>query len=207
VNVAPRSEEAIVPLAFAPAAVPPITHVRSTMIVNSLRQLGELGLEAPYWQHLASAHRAEIREMVPQSWLPMTTVVAHYEAVDELGIADDVARRNGGKSMENLQGSYVGTLLRGLGGAGVVSPPMLLARASSMWDRMARGGAIAVFRVGPKEVRIENHGTPLGRFRYNNAAYEGYVQAGLSLVASRVAVRYLADRSGPMTSMFRVTWI
>lgn len=198
-------EEVLVPLPCPAAQVPLVSQVRGSMLVGAWGPLREEGLEERYWAALAPRSVSALRALVSQEWLPVEAALDHYEAIESLGFSEEKARRNGARNMERVQGSYVGTVLRGLGALGVVSPFTLLARSAAARDRLVRGGAMTVVRTGEREARLENHGDPFAHLRYNSAAYEGFVEASLVLVARNPVVRRLPQR-GKHVSAFAVRW-
>jgi hypothetical protein len=196
----------LVSLRHPESAVPPVTHFRSTGTVAALRILGERGLRARYQEHLDPAHRRTITEMVPAEWVPAEAIVAHFRAVDRLGLSTSELLDLGTSAGEGVVRFQTSTLLRMTRELGVTPWP-ILRHAHRMWDRMCRGGDVTIERVGPKEVLTTlHHGLiPLSSSAYFRTMLRGVFQAGLSLWCTRC---YVTDAPAPSTSLaFREAWV
>lgn len=194
--------EILVPL---PASFSLATDVRGTVLGTSLQAVRDRKLEERYFQLLPNAHHDGIRNLVMQSWIPMDLAMAHYRVMNEL-IRDPAEVRAIGRTVsDRVQKSYVMTLVQGLKASGVVHPGRILQRMPSVYERMSRGGACAVWRLGPKDARVELHGMPLAVIPYYRLGVEGIFEGGLSLAAR--AVRVSNKALSETAVAFSISWV
>lgn len=89
-----------------------------------------------------------------------------------------------------------------------MTPWTLLSRARPYWERSYRGGAIAAFRLGPKESRVEVVGHPLAEIPYWRTSFRGTMRALGQSFCQHAMVRELPWRaSDPVTASCRVSWV
>ena len=62
------------------------TQFRSTWLTTSLAALKRRGLLPRYQEQLEPKYRVLIEEAVAGTWLPAAVAVAHYRAIDALGL-------------------------------------------------------------------------------------------------------------------------
>ena len=94
---------------------PLATHLRGTVLASSLSAIEGLGMRDDYFATLAPEHHDAIRGLVVNDWIPMALALAHYGALETMGLAGEVARDNGRKVADRVQKSYLATLVRALG--------------------------------------------------------------------------------------------
>ena len=164
-------EEAIVPLPGPRAKIPPVTAYRSTWVVSSLDGLRSHGHFERYLGGLRE-HRGEILSCVAGTWLPMPVVRAHYQACDALGLSEEqiteMALGPGARVRRAWYSRLIAVAEKSHG-----DPWSVLAQLDRTWQRGANGGATAVFRVGPKDARVEYVGCELFRIPYFCQALRG----------------------------------
>lgn len=156
-----------------------------------------------YTAGLAPEARSNVFGVVPGSWIPVETALAHHRAIDNLRLApsEQIALATG--SGEKMQGALTGTILRMSRKVGV-TPWLLLPHSQRIWDRVCRGGDISVERVGPKEAVLRMVGLPLFSTSYFRVAIRYVLQSGLSLWCTRGYVTEVAW--SPTTVTFREAW-
>lgn len=190
------------------AGGPTVTHVRGTVIANSLSTLREAGLYERYLALLpASSHEAVLLSLA-SSWLPVEVAVAHYEACEQLGLGAAELTEIGERLATRYAGTLIATLLQSSRAAGVDAPWVGLRAQGRIWDRMYVGGGAKIYRLGPKDALGEFYGLPLVRFRYFRAAFCAYYQGLATLVVKRAYVkpmRPLSDR--PDTFAIGGSWV
>jgi hypothetical protein len=178
----------VVRLPSSPAALPPVTRVRSTLITSSLRALDERNLLERYFSLLAKEHAGEIRGAIAGVWLPVDVAVAHYQACDALGMTTseqlEMGRRVGGK----IQGTLLGTLVTVAKQAGV-SPWTFLERFDRFYERLTIGGGIAVSRLADKDALIVIYKVPLFETTYFATAWRGVIQGICDLFCTKAYVK------------------
>lgn len=188
-------------------AVPPITHVRGTLLASSVQGVKDRGLNESYFAELPAEHHDAIRGLVPSTWLPLEVAQAHYRAVDRLPLTSADHWAMGRRVAERVQHSWVGTIVRGLKASGAVTPVQVLERFQNAWDRlMDGGGASRVVQTGPKDIRVECYGIPLAEGNYFRAAWCGMFESTLGLVARKVFVRELVRYRSPTSCGFAISW-
>lgn len=189
-----------------PETVEPATHLRSTVIVNSLMELRVRGLEDRYWELVPEDRHQELREIVPASWAPMDLAIAHYTAMQALGLPRAEVVEIGGAAGDRLHKSFIGTIVRSLRAAGTVTPATLLTRLDRVFKRAVRGGGIGAWQTGPKDARVHHKGFAMVKIPYVRAGWEGMYLAGLRLVAKTVYVRE-AEHPTPDSVVYVISWV
>ena len=90
-------------------------------------------------------------------------------------------------------------------GAGV-TPLTVMPHFQRFWNRAFDGGGIALYSIGPKEVRLEGQKVPLYEIPYFRSAVRGLVEGVLDLFCAKI---YVSDRPGKRalgTMSYRVQW-
>jgi hypothetical protein len=198
-----RPREWLLPLRHPEDRVRPVTHVRSSTIVTAQGLLREGGKWAAYAESVAPEVRPAVFGIVPGTWLPVDTALAHHRAVDTLRLApsEQIALATG--AGEKMQGAMTGTLLRMSREVGI-TPWTLMPHSQRIWDRVCRGGDISVERVGPKEVVIRMYGLPMFECSFFRVAIRYTLQNGLALWCTRGYVTEVAW--SPTSATFREAW-
>jgi hypothetical protein len=144
-----------------------------------------------YFAALPPEHAPRPRELVAGQWLPMSVGLAHYAAIERIGLSAQQARENGRRVARSVQNTYLATLIRTLSSG--VTLWSVLPRLPSFLSRLVDGGACAVYKNGPKDARIEIHGVPVARFAYVRLGWAGMFESSLELVTRKV---YALDADG-----------
>lgn len=199
-------EEAIIAFSGPPELAPPVTEVRGTLLSSSLQMIRDRGLRDAYLASLSAEHHEAIDSLVAGTWLPVQVAHAHYVAVDSLGLADseilDIGRRVG----ERIQNGHLGTILRGARNLGGIDPWSIISRTDMLWARVFRGGEAAVFKLGPKDARIEFVGISIADVHYFRVGMQGILEAALGLSARKVYVRAHHGMRGPGSMAYSVSY-
>lgn len=183
-----------------------VSEVRSTLLSSSLGSLRARGLFDTYTRQLPEAfHEAVLRTLAP-TWLPVEAAIAHYEAVEALGLSRSESIAMGKDVGTRLQSGVLGMLARTYRGAGLTPWPPLK-QAERLWGRVARGGGVAIRRVAAKDARIELHGFPLARIEYVRWGYAGVIEAGLGFFCKRCFVRVLPELCTSTSLGYDVAWV
>ena len=183
-----------------------MTHVRSTWLLSSALTLREHGYFDRYAALLEPAWREQIVEAVTGVWLPVAAFQAHYRACDLLEIPEREQVGMGGHVTKRAAGIVMKLGIRMAREAGV-TPWTALAQAPPLFTRVARGGAVAVYQVGPKEARVELLGYPVGWSTYARLAMRGCIAAIVGLVAERAYVSEILQRCTRSSLDYRVQWV
>ncbi|HEY6464088.1 MAG TPA: hypothetical protein VIY73_28160 [Polyangiaceae bacterium] len=197
--------ETVVPFRATPSRMGIATMVRSTLIAASIESLRARGLYDRYAVRLADADRSELAAVVGGAWIPMSLAAAHYRACDSLrlcvGEQLDVALKVG----MHLHGTFLGAMLRMARTVGV-TPWGALAYTDKLYERLFRGGGIAVTRVGPKDARVDLVGNPLCQMEYFRVGVRGVYQAALELFCERLVTREVPRRYPEFDMAVRISW-
>ena len=202
---APAPGEVVVALRTDGRRVPAVTQVRTTLLASSVRVLRGQGLLDPYLALLPPDLHDPILSAVAGSWVPVSVAMAHYAAADGLGLSTQDQFENGRRVADQIQNTMLGTVARAAKGAGI-TPWTGLEYFQRLWDRMLVGGSGAVYRLGPKEARVECHGVPLVEYAYFRNAWRGMFAGSGALFCSKMFVTELprGTREGPFA--LRLAW-
>ena len=199
-------EAVVVPLRVTEAGVvDPVVKVRSTLLASSLLGLRERGKFDSYLQLLPPEVHAAVLNTVAGQWLDVRFAMAHYRACDGLEFSVDEQFASGWRTADRIQNSVLGTRVRVATGAGV-TPWTGLESFQRLWDRLLLGGSGAVYRLGPKEARVEIHGVPMVQFRYFRNGWRGMFAGSGQLFANRVYVHEIPRYTTDTRTAFRVSW-
>jgi hypothetical protein len=200
------NEEVILALRVGPSGVvAPVTRVSSTLLASSVLAIRERGLLDEYLQNVPPELHATVLQSVGWSWLPVEVGLAHYRAADALGLSPREQFEIGRSVAARVQNSTLGTLVRLAKTAGV-TPWTGLGHFQRLWDRLLEGGAGAVYRLGPKEARVEIHGVPLVRLAYFRNGWRGMFAGSGELFSSKIYVTEMVNRTTQTSMSLRVAW-
>jgi hypothetical protein len=179
---------------------------RSTLVTASIQSLRARGLYDRYAVRLAEEQRNALSTAIAGVWIPMSLAVAHYRACDALrlciGEQLDIALEVG----QQMHGTFLGAMLRLAKSVGV-TPWAALAYSGKLYDRLFRGGGIAVIRTGPKDARIDMVGNPLCDIEYFRVGVRGVFEAALELFCDRVTSHEIPRRYVGLDMGIRISWV
>lgn len=201
-----RSGDVVVPLTLPPASVALATAIRSTTLISSLGSIEQAGKLDAYWRGLPEQYAETLKHLVTGVWVPIEVGLAHYHTVDKLGFSSADAKANGRRVAESVQNSHFATMVRALGNT--VSLWTILPKFPNFMARLIQGGACGIFRLGPKDARIELHAIPIARFPYVRSGWAGMFEGTFELVARKVYVTSLPQRTDlPNSAIFQMSWV
>jgi len=200
-----NGEQYLAPPSFPPGAVPPLTRVRGSVIASSLNAAREAGREERYFDALDDGVEMQIRTLVTSAWLPVDVAMEHYRAMDTLGFSSSEALKNGRYVVDRMEGSYIATVIKGLGKQ--VGPIPLLKRAPSSRGRMLDGGDMAVIVDGPKDVRIEMIATCLARYEYVRYGWAGMFEGVVGVVCRRCFSKVVPTPDPEDRTVIALSWV
>jgi hypothetical protein len=184
--------------------VPPLTLVRGTLIVASRNALEKRGYAERYFAALPEEHHASIRDMLANSWTPEPVARAHYAACDALGLSSQEVFAIGGEVGDRVRATFLGTLASIAREAGT-TPWVYLERIPRLFPRICVGGAVAIYKLGPKDARAEWYGLPGLSIPYFRTAFRGANQSIIALFCTKAYVSETPPRRGGDWA-FRVSW-
>jgi hypothetical protein len=185
--------------------VAPMTHVKGTWLASAVLGLREHGSFDAYQAVLDPRYREVLSNIATSEWHPVEVMLAHYDACERLEMAPDVTLAIARNVTSRAQGGVLSLTAR-LAASTVVTPWVAMGQLNRLWSRMARGGGIAVFKLGPKEARIEIVQFPGSRFRYCQISMRGILQGSLAPFCRRVFVTELPAFTSPTQMATRVAW-
>ncbi|MDB4987230.1 MAG: hypothetical protein JWN04_2408, partial [Myxococcaceae bacterium] len=169
---------------------PALTHVRGTLVVNSIESLRQLGVLPRYESLLSPALREQLLFALAASWLPVESVLEHYRACDALQLSDEQTKRSGELVAARNAHTLLGAAMRlARRNTGVDSYVLVMSRLDTLLARLYREGRCLVTRTGPKDLRLESHGLVLAESQYFRAAYYAYNLATAKLFCNVAYVK------------------
>jgi hypothetical protein len=189
----------------ARADAPMLTAVRSTWVTSSVLGLREHGHYDRYVARIAPDFRDAVLGAVAGSWLPVAAFAAHYAACDALGIPEEEQVAMGERATKQIHGTMI-DLARRLAREAGATPWVLLGQAPKLFERVARGGAIAVHSIGPKDARLEALGYPVAGSVYARLAMRGAVRSLACIFGHRAYVHDVRGRCTSTQLTYRVQW-
>ena len=202
-----QHEGVIIPLRLsASGKVVPTTQVRSTLITSSFLVLRARGHEAAYLKNLPVSFHDAVLQSVAGSWMPLEVGMAHYTAANGLGLSVAEQVDIGSDVAVRIQNSVLGTLVRVAKNVGV-TPWSALEQFQRLWDRMLGGGAGAVYRLGPKEARVEMHGIALVEIPYFRNAWRGMFIGSGSLFCTKLYANEVPRTATRTSWAVRISWV
>jgi hypothetical protein len=165
------------------------THIRGTMIINSLTTLRNGERIDEYFAKLPAEHHHAVHEVSVQSWVSVELAIAHYDAMGSVYLDPAEQVQNGRLAAERTQNSHLRTVIRTLSATGTVDMWDVLGRVPNLAARTFLGGGVTVFRVGPKDGRIEFRGFPFYKAGYMHNSTQGTFQAAFALLSSRIYLK------------------
>ncbi len=181
------------------------THFRSSWLASSLRALRTRGYFDAYQRRLPPAFHTPVLESLAGAWLPIDVAVAHYAAIDSLGISPSVMFDMGREVQDHAQAILAPLALRAAKDAGV-TPWVVFGQAKKLWERTWRGGDFAVDKLGPKDAELEIVGWTVASSSYIRHAMRGVCDRMLGTFCQKVYVREVAAKSRKTTLAYRVAW-
>jgi hypothetical protein len=197
------------PLALpARAAIKPVTHIRSTLVMASQEKLRQEGLFERYLTELPSAYSAELAQLGAPCWLPLAQGVAHYAACDAIGLSEPAVLALAQRVSMQGEGTFLGVAANIARGAGV-TPWTLAQQAPRIWARGFMGGAVGCVRLGPKEMRLDVANWSCATIPYCRWAFRGLVLGAIKLVSREAYVRevHLPTLSASHDLALQVSWV
>ncbi len=196
-------EETFVDFEVPLARVPMVRSQRSTTVLAEIGVLRAMGFGADYERYLGD-HGAELLGAVPGTWIPLATLIAHYEACSRLPMSSPQQVQFGSDAAERVVGTLLGTAAKLATTAGA-SPWTFFTNVGRFWARGYDGGGLRVVKLGVKEARVELAGNPLFEFPFFRNGFRGYALVLLGHFCRRVWVREEPCPRG-LSAVYRGQW-
>jgi hypothetical protein len=184
---------------------PVATEFRSTWLASSLRALRERHLLESYFAALTPAYSDIVRSSIAGAWLPIDVAIAHYHACDGLGLSTLDQLAIGAEVTRFAQTTSFGLTLRIATEMGV-TPWACFQVQQRLWRAVWRGGDVSVFRLGPREARVEILGWPCSAIAYCRIAMRGMLNAQTALFCRKSYVAEVSSLCTASTLGYRVAW-
>jgi hypothetical protein len=138
-------------------------------------------------------------------WLPVPVAHIHYEACLRLGLSEAETLEMGRGVGRRAQGTILATAVAMAKGAGV-TPWTVLPQYDRLYRRGSDGGATAVFKLGPKEARIEVVGCDLMSNDYFRTAFRGVLLNIASLFCAKAYIHDHSRRHRARSAVYQFQW-
>ncbi len=198
-------EYVVPPPAGAPKDVPISSQFRSTWVTGSVLALKNRGHFERYLTFLPPADHDPIVFAIPQSWMPASLMVRHYEACEKLELPDEEILTLGADVTKRVHAASL-ALGRSIASATGLTPWTILERMDKLWGRVTIGGGVGVAKLGPKEARVEIYGFPVAHLRYNRVGTRGILHGSLAMLCQSIWVHEVRSMCTATSLGFRVQW-
>lgn len=183
---------------------PPVDAVRGFVFTSGLAWMRERGLVERYRELLPVELRDRMVTLTAAEWIPIDDALVAYGACDALDLSFD-DRIDVGRTVSSANnGILVTTILRLVGR--VASPWTALGHVDRVWQRSNRGGAVAVYKIGERQARLEFWQCPLARSPFFVTSMRGAIAVGIEPFCDRVIVTEVPEHASPDGFALRVTW-
>ena len=196
--------EAIVPFPVPRNQVAKARAYRSTWILSSLGALKQAGHYDRYVKLLPQRHHEDVFSLVAGVWVPLDLARIHYEACERLELPVSEQLALGRAVGDRAQGTMLSTGVRLAKSAGV-TPWTVLPQYPRLWQRGVDGGALAVYKLGPKEARIDIVGCELFSIGYFRTALRG-VMHGMAALFCRTSFIHDVPTAASDDATYRFQW-
>jgi hypothetical protein len=105
----------------------------------------------------------------------------------------------------HAEGTVLGTAVR-LAKAAGVTPWTILERFPQVWGRVWVGGGVAIYKLGPKDARVEIAGWPCAAIPYLKTAMRGVTGGLIELFCRRAIVTPIPKLCTRLTLGYRYAW-
>lgn len=180
--------------------------VRSTTLCSGISEFRARGIFDRYAAELAPAAREIMLTAVPGVWLSLDIAMAHFAAVDALGLPTEEAFSIGAASGQRSHGSKLQTSMRLAAGA-LATPWTVFEMLEHIWGRSWDGGAFVATRMGPKDALLELSAMPPCQFAYFRNAFRGAMWRAVTFCAKTVYSSELPSHSNAAGVSIRFSWV
>jgi hypothetical protein len=191
------------PLYAPPQDVAPVSAVRGSVLVLDWLWLRENNHFERYSTALGLARG--LLEVTPQEWVPFPQGMAHWRAIEALGLTEQQEFELGKFNAERKHHQVLLTLMRLAGSVGV-TPWLALTQCHKLWLRAWDGGGMAVYRIGEHIARVELINNPLFKHRQFRNGMRGAVAAGITPFCKSPVVQEITAERTPSTIVVRASW-
>jgi hypothetical protein len=171
-----------------------------------VRALRGRGYSDAYLAALDPKWHEAIATLTAATWLPIELAMAHYQACDSLGLSRATIESIGGESGLFVNQTVLRVVANASKAAGV-TPFFALGQANTLLVRTWVGTSMAVWRLGPKEARLDWVQQPLMRYPYFRTAFGAFTAAICALFAMTLYAREMPARTKDDEASYRISWV
>lgn len=196
-------------LDYASAQSPYVTDIRGVLLHARIGPLKSAGYFERYLAHLPVGYQDVVLNALASSWVPVAAGIAHFEALESMGLSDAELARIAEPHGASLFDSLFATLVRGVARqAGTEGVWAAVKQAGRIWSRMYLGGACKVTQIGPKDAIIDISGLPYAQLRTYRVTYCGFLR-GMFGVVTKTCVIKVAPNPEPRSDRLAVSvsWV
>jgi hypothetical protein len=204
--VRPDAEEIFLEHVVPRARVSMASQVRGTVLLSSLRGLRAHGQHERYMDLLETRYRDDIASLTAPTWFPLDLARAHYDACERLDLDKPTIEAIGAEAGAFTSQTVLNVVVK-LSKTSGVSPWFALSNSNKLVARTWMGSSIAIYKLGPKEARLEWIQQPMARFPYFRTAFGAFASAISANFAQMMFVRELAKSSTDTEVSYRVSWV
>jgi hypothetical protein len=194
-----------VDFARRPESIEETSYFRSSWLASSLRALRTRGYFEAYKEKLPGRFHAPVLESVAGTWLPVEVALAHYTAIDALGIPPPTIFEMGREVQDHAQSILAPLALRAAKDVGV-TPWFIFGQFRKIWDRTWRGGDFAIDKMGPKEAELEIVAWTIAPSTYVRQGMRGVFDGMLGMFCQKAYVHEL-PANATRSLRYRFSWV
>ncbi|HEX4353791.1 MAG TPA: hypothetical protein VHZ95_12770 [Polyangiales bacterium] len=184
----------------------PVTAVRNVLLQSSLIELKAAGFYERYERLVAPEVLAELTANLGPSWIPIETVLAHYDACDRMNLSEADFAKLGARVGDRVHSTVLVTTKKKPAedfDLWKVEGPL-----HRMWGRVFQGGSIQVVKLGPKLKLVETRGMRLNRYHYYRQGHLAALRATHIALGVDVTVMRVESYDDVIDEMVvRVAWL
>ncbi len=188
-----------------PEVTLPVRHVRSTLLIASIDNVRGAGYFDDYAKLVPAEHRPVLFESIAGLWVPLDAALAHYRACDGLRLAESTSVNFGKATVDRVGQSMVGTVLRMAKQAGM-TPWSFYPLVQRFWMRGYDGGGIAIYKLGPKDARLDLVQSALCESPFYRRALRGWLTGLTQLFCKTLYLNELGQHEGTASVAYRAQW-
>jgi hypothetical protein len=193
-------------LPFRNSPVVPTTEVRSTLIMSGIQAVRAQGLFGAYSESLPSGVREQIAGLAAGMWVPVEIAVAHYSAMDRLGIEQSVIEALGADVAARTWKHILAPVFARSKRIGP-KPWEALSYAQDTVQLNWRGGDVRIFKEAPTQALYEWAGQPCADIPYFVTSFGSFMRELMKLFSSRAYQHVVPEKCSPTTIALRLSWV
>lgn len=184
-----------------------LTAVRRMLVHSSISGLQADGLYERYVSNLSPSSLAAINALIGPGWMPVTLVLAHYTACDQLGLSEQTIVANGLRAGDEMGNALLLANNQAAGASAEASTWSKVLAFSRMGRRIHEGGSAQYVKLGETALLIEHKENPLFSVAYYRTAHLGFLRNTFHRVGIQVTDLKLSPyRSTGAQTEVRISW-